>query len=88
MLIPFGDGYHRAIIWDRQRDNIPVDVPVTLEEIRDAARRIAGSDFGMHDPRWKSRFLSEQRQAAHYRFGRCCWRATPRTPTRRSARRA
>lgn len=70
LLIPFGDGYHRSIIWDRQHDNVPVDVPVTLGEMQDAARRIAGTDFGMHNPRWKSRFLSEQRQAAHYRVGR------------------
>jgi 2-polyprenyl-6-methoxyphenol hydroxylase-like FAD-dependent oxidoreductase len=70
LLVPFGDGYHRAIVWDRRNDRIPIDTPLEFAEIRDAFRRIAGTDHGMHDPRWMSRFLSEQRQAAHYRVGR------------------
>ena len=38
--------------------------------MRDALLRIAGTDFGMSEPRWSSRFLSERRQARHYRAGR------------------
>ena len=43
---------------------------MTLEEIRDSFNRIAGHDFGMTEMRWSSRFLSERRQARHYRIGR------------------
>ena len=32
--------------------------------------RIAGEDFGMTEMRWSSRFLSERKQAEHYRAGR------------------
>ena len=42
----------------------------TLDELRDAFHRIAGDDFGMGEPRWSTRFLSERRQARHYRVGR------------------
>lgn len=70
LIVPFGDGYHRMIIWDRKTDNLPIDTPLTVDELRDGAMRIAGTDFGMQEPRWKSRFLAEQRQAEHYRVGR------------------
>ncbi|MFC4946780.1 FAD-dependent oxidoreductase [Pseudonocardia sp. GCM10023141] len=70
LVVPFGDGYHRMIIWDRRNDHIAIDTPLTTDELRDSATRIAGTDFGMSEPRWKSRFLAEQRQAEHYRAGR------------------
>jgi 2-polyprenyl-6-methoxyphenol hydroxylase-like FAD-dependent oxidoreductase len=70
LCIPFGDGWFRAIAWDRLRDRAPLEEPVTVEEIRGAFRRIAGHDFGMGEMRWSSRFLSERRQARHYRSGR------------------
>jgi hypothetical protein len=38
--------------------------------LRDSFRRIAGDDFGMGEPRWSTRFLSERRQAERYRVGR------------------
>jgi hypothetical protein len=43
---------------------------LTLEELRDAAQRIAGTDFGMHDPSWLTRFGNATRVAAAYRAGR------------------
>jgi 2-polyprenyl-6-methoxyphenol hydroxylase-like FAD-dependent oxidoreductase len=70
LLIPFGDGWFRAIAWDRLREQAPLAEPVTLEEIRDSFCRVAGHDFGMTEMRWSSRFLSERRQARHYRKGR------------------
>ena len=63
LMIPFGDGWFRAIAWDRLREQAPLKEPVTLEEIRDAFLRIAGEDFGMTEMRWSSRFLSERKQA-------------------------
>ena len=70
IIIPFGDGWFRAIAWDRLREQAPLSEPVTVDEMRDAFGRIAGEDFGMSDMRWSSRFLSERRQARHYRAGR------------------
>jgi 2-polyprenyl-6-methoxyphenol hydroxylase-like FAD-dependent oxidoreductase len=70
LFVPFGDGWFRAIVWDRTRDRVPLDEPITLDELRDAFRRIAGDDFDMGEPRWRTRFLSERRQARHYRVGR------------------
>src|SRR5258707_3380210 len=70
LLIPFGDGWFRAIAWDRLREQAPLSEPVTLEEIRDSFGRIAGHDYGMTEMRWSSRFLSERRQGRHYRKGR------------------
>ncbi|MER6715738.1 FAD-dependent monooxygenase [Streptomyces sp. NPDC000877] len=68
-LVPFGDGYHRVICWDRGRE-LPDDAPVGLDEIKATTRRALGRDFGMHDPRWMSRFHSDERQAPAYRAGR------------------
>jgi 2-polyprenyl-6-methoxyphenol hydroxylase-like FAD-dependent oxidoreductase len=70
LVIPFGDGWFRAIAWDRLREQAPLNEPVAQEEIRDSFLRIAGEDFGMTDMRWSSRFLSERKQARHYRAGR------------------
>jgi 2-polyprenyl-6-methoxyphenol hydroxylase-like FAD-dependent oxidoreductase len=68
--VPFGDGWFRAIAWDRTREQAPLSEPVTLSEIREAFLRIAKTDFGMAEMRWSSRFLSERRQAERYRVGR------------------
>jgi 2-polyprenyl-6-methoxyphenol hydroxylase-like FAD-dependent oxidoreductase len=70
IVVPFGDGWFRAIAWDRLREQAPLSEPVTLAEMRDAFNRIAGEDFGMSGPRWSTRFLSERRQARRYRVGR------------------
>ena len=70
LLVPFGDGWFRAIAWDRTREQVPLSEPVTLSEIRDAFLRIGKTDFGMGEMRWSSRFLSERRQAERYRVGR------------------
>ncbi len=70
LMIPFGDGWFRAIAWDRLREQAPLREPVTVEEIRDSFHRIAGEDYGMTEMRWSSRFLSERKQAERYREGR------------------
>ena len=70
LVVPFGDGWFRAIAWDRLREQAPLDEPVTEAEIRSAFARIAGEDFGMTEMRWSSRFLSERRQARRYRVDR------------------
>lgn len=70
LVLPFGDGWYRAIAWDRLSEQAPLDQPVAMADIGDALKRIAGDDFGMSEMRWSSRFLSERRQARHYRVGR------------------
>ena len=70
LVLPFGDGWFRAIAWDRLREQAPLDEPVTEAEMLDAFHRIAGEDFGMNEMRWSSRFLSERRQARRYRADR------------------
>jgi 2-polyprenyl-6-methoxyphenol hydroxylase-like FAD-dependent oxidoreductase len=42
----------------------------TLNDVREALVRIYGSDFGLHSPRWISRFSDMARQAERYRSGR------------------
>ncbi|WP_435603660.1 rifampin monooxygenase [Streptomyces sp. bgisy130] len=42
----------------------------TLEEFRRQLRAVAGTDFGVHSPRWLSRFGDATRQAERYRVGR------------------
>lgn len=68
-LAPFGDGYHRVICWHRGRD-VPDHEPVDLDEIKEITRLALGRDYGMHDPRWMSRFHSDERQVPRYRVGR------------------
>jgi 2-polyprenyl-6-methoxyphenol hydroxylase-like FAD-dependent oxidoreductase len=68
-IAPFGDGWYRVFAWDR-RDQVDDDAPLELEEIAAVSRRALGTDFGMHSPRWMSRFHSDERQAPHYRVGR------------------
>jgi 2-polyprenyl-6-methoxyphenol hydroxylase-like FAD-dependent oxidoreductase len=66
---PFGDGWYRVIAWQRH-DQPPEDTPVSLDTVREATRQAVGTDYGMHDPRWISRFHSEERQVPRYRDGR------------------
>jgi 2-polyprenyl-6-methoxyphenol hydroxylase-like FAD-dependent oxidoreductase len=64
----FGDGYWRIIAWN-SADQRPEDAPVELEGVRTATRLALGTDFGMHDQRWASRFHCDERQAPTYRAG-------------------
>jgi 2-polyprenyl-6-methoxyphenol hydroxylase-like FAD-dependent oxidoreductase len=68
-VAPFGDGWHRIFAWDRRHQQ-PDTAPVTLDEIRDVTRRALGTDFGLQEARWMSRFHSDERQVPHYRVGR------------------
>ncbi|HEX8780363.1 MAG TPA: FAD-dependent oxidoreductase, partial [Nocardioides sp.] len=68
-VVPFGDGWYRVIASDARHDP-PDDAPVSLAEIADVARRVFGTDWGMHDARWLSRLHSEERQVRRYRVGR------------------
>lgn len=68
-VAPFGDGWYRIFAWDRHREQ-PDNAPVDLDEVRAVTRDALGTDFGMHEARWLSRFHSDERQAPRYRTGR------------------
>ncbi|MER5379552.1 rifampin monooxygenase [Streptomyces sp. NPDC002688] len=64
-----GDGTHRVIV---PADGVSEDraAAPTLEEFKRRLRAIAGTDFGVHSPRWLSRFGDATRQAERYRVDR------------------
>jgi 2-polyprenyl-6-methoxyphenol hydroxylase-like FAD-dependent oxidoreductase len=66
---PLGDGMYRVIV---PAAGVAEDrtVPPTLEEFRQQLRVVAGTDFGVHSPRWLSRFGDATRLAERYRVGR------------------
>ena len=66
---PVGDGVYRVVV---PAEGVAEDrtVPPTLEEIRQQLRTFAGTDFGVHAPRWLSRFGDATRLAERYRVGR------------------
>ncbi|MEV4347485.1 FAD-dependent monooxygenase [Actinoplanes sp. NPDC049596] len=68
MVAPFGEAVYRVIIpaagvSDRS-------APPTIDDFRRQLVALAGSDFGVHSPRWLSRFGDATRLADHYRAGR------------------
>ncbi|MEU7747594.1 rifampin monooxygenase [Nonomuraea sp. NPDC049158] len=67
--VPLGDGVYRVVA---RADGVAEDrtVPPTLDELRQGVRAIAGTDFGVHSPRWLSRFGDATRLAERYRTGR------------------
>ncbi|GAA3304032.1 FAD-dependent monooxygenase [Streptomyces cinereospinus] len=69
MIASFGDGWYRVMGWNR-RHEVADDVPLDLDEVKEVTRRALGTDYGMHDARWLSRFHSDERQAPQYRVGR------------------
>jgi 2-polyprenyl-6-methoxyphenol hydroxylase-like FAD-dependent oxidoreductase len=66
---PIGDGLYRAVV---PAEGVAEDstVPPTLEEVKQRLRVFAGTDFGVHSPRWLSRFGDATRLAERYRVGR------------------
>ncbi|MCX5205024.1 FAD-dependent oxidoreductase [Streptomyces sp. NBC_00237] len=68
-MVPFGDGYYRVMGWSRHHEADESD-PVELSEIQEIARTALGTDHGLHDPRFLSRFHSDERQVPSYRVGR------------------
>lgn len=68
-LGPLGDGVYRVVV---PAAGMAEDrtVPPTLEEFKQRLRACAGTDFGVHSPRWLSRFGDATRLAEHYRADR------------------
>jgi rifampicin monooxygenase len=68
-VVPLGDGVYRVVV---PAEGVAGDrsVPPALEEFRQRLRATAGTDFGVHSPRWLSRFGDATRLAERYRTGR------------------
>ncbi|MEU7843644.1 rifampin monooxygenase [Micromonospora sp. NPDC049114] len=68
-LGPLGDGVYRVLV---PAAEVAADrsVPPTIEEFQQQLRAYAGTDFGVHSPRWLSRFGDATRLAERYRVGR------------------
>ena len=65
-IAPFGDGVYRVVV---PADGVSAEPP-TIDDFRRGLRAIAGTDFGVHAPRWMSRFGDATRLAERYRVGR------------------
>ena len=68
-LGPLGERVYRVVV---PAEGLAEDrsVPPTLDEFQRQLRAIAGTDFGVHSPRWLSRFGDATRLAERYRVGR------------------
>lgn len=64
------------------------EAPVTAEELRASPRHASGADVTITEVHTATPFTDDARQAADYRAGGSCWRATRRTSTPRSVTRA
>jgi 2-polyprenyl-6-methoxyphenol hydroxylase-like FAD-dependent oxidoreductase len=66
---PLGDGVYRVVV---PAAGVVDDraVAPTLDEFKQQLSVTAGTDFGVHSPRWLSRFGTATRQAERYRVGR------------------
>jgi 2-polyprenyl-6-methoxyphenol hydroxylase-like FAD-dependent oxidoreductase len=66
---PIGEGIFRLVV---PAEKVAEDraLPPTLDEVRQRLRAFAGTDFGVHSPRWLSRFGDATRLAERYRVGR------------------
>ncbi|MEV6909227.1 rifampin monooxygenase [Amycolatopsis sp. NPDC051071] len=66
---PLGDGVYRVgVPADGVRDD--PRIPPTFEEVKRQLNAVAGTDFGVHSPRWLSSFGDATRLAEQYRVGR------------------
>ncbi|MEV5963120.1 FAD-dependent monooxygenase [Kribbella sp. NPDC051952] len=68
-VFSFEPGWYRVMVQDYGQI-LDRQATVTLEDVRTAMIRVAGTDFGMHSPRWVSHFGDAARLADRYRSGR------------------
>ncbi|MCQ1957578.1 rifampin monooxygenase [Arthrobacter sp. zg-Y826] len=67
-VVPLGDGLYSVVV---PANGVAEDRSApTLEELRVQLTRYAGTHFGVHSPRWISRFGDATRLAERYRSGR------------------
>jgi 2-polyprenyl-6-methoxyphenol hydroxylase-like FAD-dependent oxidoreductase len=64
----FGDGIYRVVVPCAEVSEDRAEP--TIEDFRRELRAVAGTDFGVHSPRWLSRFGDATRLVERYRTGR------------------
>ncbi|MDG4859919.1 rifampin monooxygenase [Streptomyces sp. T-3] len=66
---PSENGLYRVVV---PADGVAEDraTEPTLDDFKKQLQAVAGTDFGVHSPRWLSRFGDASRQAERYRVGR------------------
>lgn len=71
-MVDLGGGRWRLATIDHATLSDPPGKPVTIDDLRESALRLAGTDFGMRETAatWLSRVGNEARQAVAYRDGR------------------
>jgi 2-polyprenyl-6-methoxyphenol hydroxylase-like FAD-dependent oxidoreductase len=69
MIVPLPGGIHRLVGGDPDGNRPEWPGELTFGELRAVVKRIAGTDYGMRNPVWLSRFGNATRQAASYRAG-------------------
>ncbi|AVZ71562.1 monooxygenase [Streptomyces lunaelactis] len=70
LVVPIEEGLTRFVLLDPRRMRVSSREPVTLEEFRASLAEICGTDCGVAEPRWLSRFGNATRLAESYRSGR------------------
>jgi 2-polyprenyl-6-methoxyphenol hydroxylase-like FAD-dependent oxidoreductase len=68
-VFAFEPGWYR-VLTSTYDGTVDRDAPAGIEDLRASLISIAGTDYGMHSPRWVSRFSDTARQATEYRHGR------------------
>ncbi|ASO18773.1 2-polyprenyl-6-methoxyphenol hydroxylase-like FAD-dependent oxidoreductase [Actinoalloteichus hoggarensis] len=69
-------GRYRVAVYESSPEPVPADTAMSIEELRDAVRRVLGGDVPMSEPADGAPSILERttgansRQAAHYRSGR------------------
>ncbi|MFD4639453.1 rifampin monooxygenase [Lentzea sp. NPDC058436] len=67
---PIGGSATYRVVVPAEGVNEDRSVMPALDDFKEQLVRIAGTDFGVHSPRWMSRFGDATRQAERYRSGR------------------
>ena len=70
LVVPLPGGLFRLVVKDTERLHVPRSTEVTLEELRESARGILGTDLGARNPVWLARVGNAARLARAYRRGR------------------
>ncbi|WP_405484260.1 rifampin monooxygenase [Nocardia sp. NBC_00511] len=68
-IMPFGEGIYRVVVPAGEVSEGRT-APPTLDDVKQRLIAVAGNDFGVHSPRWLSRFGNGTRLADRYRVGR------------------
>lgn len=68
IALPIGGGRYRVTGFDPENQNAGDEL--TLEALRAITSRVTGTDYGMRDPSWLTRFGNATRHAATYRKNR------------------